>query len=125
ATDWAAIVPRLGLTGVANQLALNCVLQKRDSDNVYLLLSPTHAQIRTRTIEQRLQAALESYFGGPLRLHLRTGDAGEETPAQQQAQNAAGRQQAAVVSIHEDPAVRALCETFNAQVKTDTILPID
>ncbi len=123
--DWQTIVASLGLSAMARQLALHCVLEKREVGVIRLLLAPGHAQLRTRAVEERLQAALSDYYGESLRLKLRVGEGGMDTPAQRQAKDRAERQEAAAQAIHQDPTVKALCETFNAQVKSDSIAPID
>lgn len=126
-TDWNAIVAQLGLKGIAQQLALNCVLQGREGDAVYLVLEPGHAHMRTRNAEEYLKAALKDYYGETVRLHIRIGDKDTlmPTPARQQAEYQAQQKQAALNAIHEDATVQTLCKTFNGQVKPDSITPID
>ena len=123
--EWSTIVAELNLKGMARQLALNCTLEKREGESVYLILDPAHAQMRIKNAEERLQAALEAYYGNPVRLHIGISRSDESTPARQQAERQEDRRQAAVEAINRDPNVRALCETFNAQVKSDSIRPID
>lgn len=126
-TDWDAIVARLGLKGVAQQLALNCVLQGREGDVIHLVLEPGHAHMRTRNAEEYLKAALKDYYGEAVRLHIRVGDKETmmSTPARQQAETQARQQQAALDAIHGDATVQTLCKTFNGQVRPDSITPID
>lgn len=123
--DWNAIVERLDIKGMARQLALNCVLDRREGDAVHLLLEPAHAQMRIKSAEERLRAALEDYYGRPVLLNIRIGEIEQHTPAHEQARRCEERRQAAVETISRDPNVRALCDTFGAQVKNDSITPTD
>jgi DNA polymerase-3 subunit gamma/tau len=123
ALDWGDIVARLGLKGVEQQLALNCVMLGREGNTLRLSLQAIHAMIRTKSAEERLRTALEEYYGEPLQLSIQVGELNMTTPAQQQAKLQTERLQAAVQTINSDPNVQALCETFNARIKPDSIGP--
>ncbi|MDD1632301.1 MAG: DNA polymerase III subunit gamma/tau, partial [Methylococcaceae bacterium] len=123
--DWAGIVATLNLRGIAQQLAANCSLQKREDDAIYLMLDAAHSQLHSKQQEERLQQALQEHFGTPLRLVLQVGAPENETPAQRQAREAAERQQAAQQAIEQDPGVRALQDAFNARIQPDTVRPVD
>ena len=123
--DWAGIVAALNLRGIAQQLAANCALQKRDVDSIHLTLDAAHSQLHSKQQEERLQQALQDHFGTPLRLILQVGAPDNETPAQRAAREAAERQQAAQQAIEQDPSVRALQEAFNARIQPDTVRPVD
>ncbi len=122
--EWHEIVSRLGLRGMAQQLAVNSVLQGRDGNVMNLSLSQQHASLRSPSMEQRLQEALENYFGEPVRLNFTEGELSEETPAHMQQRAAEDRQQTAVDAIHNDPHVQRIRETFDAEVITDSIRPM-
>jgi len=123
--DWAAIVATLNLRGIAQQLAANCALQKRDADAIHLTLDAAHSQLHSKQQEERLQQALQEHFGTPLRLVLQVGAPDNETPAQRAAREAAERQLAAQQAIEQDPSVRALQDAFNARIQPDTVRPVD
>jgi DNA polymerase-3 subunit gamma/tau len=124
--EWNAIVTALNLTGAVKQLALNCILRGREGNTVRLLLAPEYTHLRTKSFEERLCAALRNYYGEPLlQVHIQIAVSAITTPARQQAEQQAERQQAAVEIIRRDPNVRALCDTFNAQVQPDSIIPLD
>lgn len=125
ATDWSATVAALNLKGMAHQLAVNCFLKNREGNTLYLQLEPSCAQMRTKNTEERLRTALAAYYGQPIELKIAVGELHAQTPAQQEAQRQAEHQQAAMASISQDPNVQALCETFNAQLKQDSIKPAD
>jgi DNA polymerase-3 subunit gamma/tau len=123
--DWAGIVAALNLRGIAQQLAANCALQKRDVNAIHLTLDAAHSQLHSKQQEERLQQALQEHFGTPLRLVLQVGAPDNETPAQRAAREAAERQQAAQQAIEQDPSVRALQDAFNARIQPESVRPID
>jgi DNA polymerase-3 subunit gamma/tau len=125
ATDWNATVTALNLKGMAHQLAINCFLENRQGNTLYLRLEPSCAQMRTKNTEERLRASLEVHYGQPIELNIAVGELTSKTPAQQQAQRQADHQQAAIASISQDPNVQALCETFGAQLNQDSVKPAD
>ncbi len=122
AADWNAVVAALDLGGAVKQLALHCALQSRDGATLHLLLAPENAHLRSKNFEERLCAALREYYGEPaLRLHIQIVDDAIATPAHRQAEHAAEQRQTALETIQRDPNVRALCDTFDGQVKPDSI----
>ncbi|MCP5424494.1 MAG: DNA polymerase III subunit gamma/tau [Gammaproteobacteria bacterium] len=118
---WDVLVDQLQLTGMAQQLALNCTLQRQEDQALHLLLAPAYAQTRTRNAEERLRTALQDHFGKPLRLHIRIGEAAEATPAERLDQQRTERRNTAWEAINNDPNVQALRDTFGAQVKPDSL----
>ena len=74
---------------------------------------------------QQIEEALSKHFGKPLRLKIAPGIAPTKTPAQRKLQENKQRQADAVESITQDENVRAMVKTFDAEVVTDAIYPID
>jgi DNA polymerase-3 subunit gamma/tau len=122
---WKTTVERLGLKGLAQQLALNCVPQAQDDNTLCLILDPGCAQSLTKNGEERLRTALEAHFGRSLSLRIEVAVPASATPARQQAQRQEERRQAAEQIIEQDPNVRALCETFDARVRPGSVTPAD
>jgi DNA polymerase-3 subunit gamma/tau len=122
-TPWHEIVAQLDLKGMVQQLAVNSVMTGRDGSLIKLQLSPQHTTLRSAAMEQRLQDALQNYFGEPVKLSFTLGEV-QETPAHLQQRAADERQQAAVAAINNDPNVQRIRETFNAEVITESIRPI-
>ena len=73
-------------------------------------------------IETKLQQALGSYFGGPVRLEF-VADGAAETPAQIQEREGRAALVAARQAFGEDPMVKDLQERFGATPLPDTIRP--
>jgi DNA polymerase-3 subunit gamma/tau len=125
ATDWNTTVKALNLKGMVHQLALNCLLENREGNRLHLRLEPSYAQMRTKNTEERLRASLAVYYSQPIELKISIAEPTAKTPAQQEAQRQAEHQQVAMASISQDPNVQALCETFGAQLKQNSIRPED
>ncbi len=122
-SEWSVLVEQLGLAGIAKQVALHCVLVAREDDNFRLMLEPSHAQMLNKGIEDRLRVALEQHLGSPVNLRVQVGHAAAATPARQQAEQQAERQQAAADRVVQDPHVQAMQEMFDARIAA--IHPLD
>ncbi len=114
--EWSVLVEQLGLSGMAKQLALNCALIARDGADFHLALTPAHAQMFPKTIQERLRAALEQHVGCPIKLRFQIGDLAVATPEDQRKQRRTERQQAAVEHAEQDPHVRTIKEMFDADI---------
>ncbi len=123
--EWHEIVSQLGLRGMVHQLAVNSVMQGRNGNTINLLLSAQHSSLSSPAMEQRLQEALEQYSGESVRLNITVGEIEQETPAHMQQRAAEDRQQAAIETIENDPNVRRIQETFEAEVITESIRPVN
>lgn len=120
---WHEIVAQLDLKGMAQQLAVNSVMTGREGSVINLRLASQSVTLRSAAMEQRLQEALQNYFGEPVKLNFTIGEV-QESPAHLQKRAADERQQAAVEAINNDPNVQRIRETFNAEVITESIRPL-
>ena len=120
---WAEVVPSLGLTGIALQLANNTAVDSFEDDKLVLVLDQSLAQLHNREREGFLKDALADYYGRPIRVELRIGTPDAETPAAARTREDEERQQAAQESIDSDPNVAALKEQFNAHVSPQSVRP--
>jgi DNA polymerase-3 subunit gamma/tau len=118
--DWTAMVAEMGLSGLVRSLALNCQFLGRREGVVRLALDPRFT--RTPNIETKLQQALGTFFGGPVRLEF-VADGAAETPAQILEREGRAALVAARHAFGEDPMVKALQERFGATPLPDTIRP--
>jgi DNA polymerase-3 subunit gamma/tau len=123
ASEWDRLVQQLGLTGIARQVALHCALVERKDHHFRLMLEPGHAQMFNKNIEERLKTALEQHLGSSVDLHVQVGAATLVTPARQQAERQAERQQAAADHIAQDPHIQDLQKQFDARIAS--IHPLD
>ncbi|MGH8371314.1 MAG: DNA polymerase III subunit gamma/tau [Gammaproteobacteria bacterium] len=123
--DWFELVESLDLRGAAQQLALNCVYQRREGGVLFLALDATHQHMATEQLLKRLEEALTRHFGEPLKVRIQPVSGDLETPAKLDAQRQVERVKAAQETIASDPNVRALCDTFGTQINPDLVKPLD
>ncbi len=121
--DWATIVARLPLTGLARELVNHCVVEALEGERLRLILDAPYAHLHGKEREQQVQQALAAYFGRELRLEVRAGKAPAETPAAQVAREHGDRLRAAATAIASDPNVRALEDAFGARVNPNSVRP--
>jgi DNA polymerase-3 subunit gamma/tau len=123
--DWDALTEALDLKGMVHELAANCQVVGNDARGLTLALSPSHRQLHTENLEQRLAEALSRHFERSVRLKIEVTQVDGESPSQRRTREQAERYRAAVEAIEEDPLVRSLQETFDAEVQHNTIRPVD
>ncbi len=123
--SWEAVIPRLGLRGMADQLARHCVCSQRDAKNWTLTLAPQVKELLTDRARARLEGAIREQFGADLKVRIVVGDSDADTPAQKAAQRSAERLREAEQAIEEDPNVRSLRERLGASVRPGSIEPLD
>ena len=122
--EWAEMVVAMKVRGMTRELANNCVLASIDDTSCNLVLTPGHSQLISPRAQEKLQQALQQYCGKPIKLHIKTEETDNVTPAQQIIQKKQDIQQSAVDSINADEGVQALKENFDARVMPGTIEPI-
>ena len=123
-SDWHALLPRLGLTGMAVQLANHSVVEGWDGKTLTLAVDANCASMLGSLAEKRLQEALEQHAGGALRLEWNQGHA-SDTPAERQQAAREQRQQQAESDIASDPLVQAMQDSFDAELIEDSVRPTE
>ena len=123
--SWETMIQAMALKGMLRQFAENCSLVRCEGQHVQLALDPAHGHLRSGSLEQRLQQALSEHSGASVQLEILTEPTAEETPARRQARMTAARQQAAEEAIAGDEHVKAFQDTFNAQVRPESVRPRD
>ncbi len=125
AQDWAQLVPALGLSGLARELAVNCQLEALGKSTVCLRLAPEHQALASERSREKLQQALSEFNNRPLRLKIEIAKLEAASPAALEKQQLRQRQAQAIESIEGDPAVLEMIETFDAHIESETIRPLD
>jgi len=126
--NWTQIIAELKLSALAHQLAENSALIKYEQQSVHLSLSRELGHLATQNSKQKLQTALSKKLGQDLKLVFADADTAVETGptlAVERAEQQAVKQQQAVESIHNDPTVEIIKNTFNARIIENSIKPID
>ena len=122
---WRDMVVGLALPGLVGELASNSNFIEAREWRLKIALDPAHAALNVPPAREGFQKALAARFGGPIKLDVVSGVLSHETPAAKRERDEAGRQQAAIRAIEEDPGVRVLCETFDARVDPALVQPAD
>ncbi len=123
--DWHGFVLKLGLKGMAAQLANNCAFDRLDGKQLCLRVDNAGAGMIGSLAERRLQEAVESAVGQPIVLQLEVGDLPTETPAQRDAREKDARQKATEADISADPLVLGMQDTFDAEIVPDSVRQLD
>lgn len=121
AIDWRAVLPQLGLSGMAYALAANCTLEKMDGNKIELALSASHAPMLNQKLKERLTEALSKHFGKTIQLEINTTSAELSTPVKQQQQELDQRLANAKENIMHDPQVKKLIAMYDATVEVSLI----
>jgi DNA polymerase-3 subunit gamma/tau len=124
-SDWHGYVRRLGLKGMAAQLAENCVFDAWDGRQLSLHLDPVCSGLIGSLAERRLQEAVTAAAGTPVLLRLIAGEPAAETPAQREARERRVCQEAVEADVAADPLVLGVQETFDAEIVPDSIRRIE
>ncbi len=122
--NWFEIVKTMNLRGMTRELANNCTLKGVDDQSCQLIIDPGHKQLITPRSEEKLQQAVQGFFGESVKLVITIDKAEHKTPAQQHTQQQDDKQQAAVDSINADENVQALKEQLDARVIPGSIEPL-
>jgi DNA polymerase III subunit gamma/tau len=114
--DWNAFARGLP-PGPVRELALHADLLDHDAERVVIAMQPAHQTLCTERSRVRLSEALAKVLGGPVRLDVRDrAGPSSTTPAARLAADAAERQARVESDARADPVIRALRETFGAEV---------
>ena len=122
--DWPGLVTRLKLGGMAKMLAQHCELKSWDGDGLLLCVPEEHRHLGDKSFQEKLKTTVSEHFGKPLKIDITIGEVSGMTPAQIENREKQTRQAEAVASIEQDPTVRELVETFDAQIVESSIKPL-
>ncbi len=120
---WPAVVSAAGLSGMARQIALNCVPASFADGALVLRLDESSAFSRSPAVEEKLAQGLSKYLGRDIRVIFEVSQSDLATPARQRAIADQDRALRAASAFDEDPAVKGLQERFGAEVDTASVKP--
>ena len=122
--DWGELVSRLSISGMARELAQHCEIELREAGRLKLRLSRAHKHLLVPVSEGKLQKALATTLGSPLRLEIALGDTEGETIAARGQREKAEMQDQAIEAIESDGFVRQVVEIFDATIIDSSIKPL-
>jgi DNA polymerase-3 subunit gamma/tau len=123
--DWAGLVQRLNLTGMAGMVAQRGELVSFENNHLELVVPETHKMYAEKAYQDKLKAELQPHFGPTLRLTVRVGETAGKSVAAARSREQARRQASAAEAIEDDPFVRELVRDFGAEVVSSSIRPAD
>ena len=122
--DWPQLVDRLGLKGMARELAQHSTCQSLADGLLVLNLPVTHRQLLMPASEQRLAQALTEKLGAPTRVRFDVVEQVGVTAAVLKKEAAEERHNNAVAAIESDPVVQELIDVFDAKLIDGSIRPL-
>ncbi|SFR46845.1 DNA polymerase III, gamma subunit /DNA polymerase III, tau subunit [Marinobacter daqiaonensis] len=120
---WARDFRKLGIVGMAGNLASQAACE-RDGNRFVLTLDEGHYRLLNDRHQERILEGLRRTFGDEVRIEVRVGEAGDQTPIAWEARARARRQQEAEQAIEQDPLVSAIVERFEGRVVKESIRPV-
>ncbi len=121
--SWAALVGQLGLSAMANQLALRCEMASRTDELIELRISPADERLFDKPYREKLTAALRQVLGAQVKVMYSSGAVSGASPKAITDRKAGEQHAAAVAEIRQDPFVRELIENFDGSVEDASIKP--
>lgn len=122
---WPDILTKLGLSGMAYALALNCTLEKITADKVSLLLATQHGPMLNKKLTEKIEQALIHYLGHPLKLEITLVSSEIHTPAKQQQEEQTLRHASATTAIQNDGHVQKIMGLFDATLDVNSIKAVN
>lgn len=123
--DWKALHKTLDLKGMVAELAANVDINYWEGDTLHLVVAEQYAQLHNKAFEERIGEAVSASLQRNIIVKIDIGQPQGETPAAETRRKTEERQARAESAIQQDPTVQALKDTFNAEVDTDSIRPLD
>jgi len=117
---WSEVVAALDVAGMTKSLLEHTSLKSQDKNSIELVLDESQSAMLNDKQHTRISEAIEKHFGQKLKLVINVGKGGD-TPAQQKADDAHSKKQAAISSIQQDDTVKALMDQFDAKVIPEAI----
>jgi len=123
--DWAALVERLDLPGMAGMVARHGELESHENGHFVLVVPESHRMYAEKAYQDKLKAELQQHFGPTVRLTVKVGATAGKSVAAARSRDQARRQASAAEAIEDDPFVRELVRDLGAEVVPSSIRPAD
>jgi len=122
--DWSKLIQQLKLTGMAKMLAQHSEAKLLSAENIELCVPDVHKHLLEKKYQDKIQSALNIYFGKPVVLNFSVGSVTGLTPVALQQREEEEKQAKAIAAIEKDPIVQELIENFDAKLIVSSIKPI-
>lgn len=120
--DWFNIIKQLDLSKMTRILAEYTIISEYSNDNMVLLLDPQQHALLNKAQTQRLNQALNDYFGKTIHLTINIAENHlTDCPAQRLQEQRQVEYQNAKNNLAQDEKVNLLIKQFDARIIEDTI----
>lgn len=116
-TEWAEILPKLELSGMAYALASNCVLEEMKDGRVKLQLGANHQPMLNQKLKDRIAESLQRVLKQPIQLDINLSTADLPTPHKQSLKQQEQQLNNAKQAVLDNPMVRQLMDMYDASVE--------
>jgi len=124
--DWSGLVYELGLTGLAQEIVANSLLESYRDGRLNLQLQPEIHELLNDLIKAEITQALEQKLGVSLQLDLSaTGVSGGQTPLQAKIQRQQQERLVAIDAIRDEKLVKKLQHAFSAELDEASVVKIE
>lgn len=124
--NWSELVYELGLTGLAQEIVANSLLESYRDGRLQLQLQPEIHELVNDLIKVEITQALEQALGVSLHLDLvATGVAGGQTPLQAKIQRQQQERLMAIDAIRDEKLVKKLQHAFSAELDEASVVKIE
>jgi DNA polymerase-3 subunit gamma/tau len=124
-TDWNTILPKLKLSGLALSAAEQAELVSISERDITLRVAKGHQSVFTKTVIQRIEQGLTSYYKKVLKLNLINEDVITSSPAQQRAKVEKKLHENAEAALKTDPFFQKLQEEFSAELVKGSVTALE
>jgi DNA polymerase-3 subunit gamma/tau len=121
--QWVTQVDALGLHGMTGSLINQTQLKDATAQRVTLCVQPHTERLLTETHVRRIAEAFAVHFGQTPAIVLETHDRLSETPEEYRKRLHAEAVERARHAFQADPFVNALTQTFDAEVRVESVKP--
>ncbi len=124
ATDWAAILPQLKLTGLALNAAEHTEFVSKSNTEVILRVAKGHQSVFTASVLNRIEQGLTNYYKEVIKLTIKSDEAVLSSPAQQRSRTQKKSHEDAETALQGDPFFQQLQQEFSAELVRNSIEPL-
>jgi DNA polymerase-3 subunit gamma/tau len=119
------VLEKLTLTGITKTLASYCVIKSITPTHIQLLLDASQALLLNEKQRQRLEEALNAFYGVSRKVEISVGTGQVLAPAVLQQVQQAKVHQDAVDTLMQDPKVQAILQTFDTQLAAENVKVVE
>ncbi len=120
---WLGLFPQLNLTGVAKNIAANCVCNTVEPAAMQLTLDQQQSSLFNDAQRQRIEKSIGSYFDKAIALSIEIGSVTSETPSRYKQRKKDERFEQVKTAIKHNPNIHLLMDQFGAEVDWSTVEP--